>query len=88
MITKIVSASLQGRTPKRAIADQVPRLVDEKGKHLEGSLSAAQRDSLLMKEAKHDAHFKNDSCEAMRESTAALVSSLKEIGTSMMNTGN
>lgn len=80
--------NLEGPSPKRSRMDQVPRLVDEKRKHLERRLSAAQRDSLLMKEAKDDAHFKKDLCEAMRESTAAFAGSLKEISTSMMNIGN
>ena len=74
--------------PKRVRVDQVPRLVDEKRKHLERRLSAAQRDGLLMKEAKDDSQFKKDLCEAMRESTAAFSESIKEISSSMTNIGN
>ena len=74
--------------PKRARVDQVPRLVDEKRKHLERRLSAAQRDGLLIKEAKDDAQLKKDLCEAMRESTTAFSESIKEISNSMTNIGN
>lgn len=36
-------------------ANCVPKLIDNKRKHLEKKLSAAQRDGLLIKEAKEDA---------------------------------
>ena len=35
----------------------VPRLVDQKRKHLERNMSSAQRDLLLINEAKEDAKF-------------------------------
>ena len=70
---------------KRPRIDQAPVLVDEKRKHLERKLSSAQRDSLLLREAKDDAQFKKDMCSAMHESTAAFSESLKEISTAMTN---
>ena len=36
------------------------QLIDNKRKHLERSLSASQRDQLLIKEAKEDAQFRKD----------------------------
>ncbi len=78
----------QGPSTKKKRVDQVPQLVDEKRKHLERRLSAAQRDNLLLKEAKDDALFKKDMCDAIRELTATLSESVKEIGNGMNNIGN
>ncbi len=71
--------------------------MDEKRKHLERRLSAAQRDDalhrslremiLLLKEAKDDAQFKKDMCDVMRKSTAALSENVNEIGNAMNNIG-
>ncbi len=41
-------------TRKRPSANQVPVLIDTKRKHLERNLSAAQRDKLLINEAKEE----------------------------------
>ena len=46
----------------------VPRLIDNKRKHLERNLSAAQRDQLFMKEMKNDAEFRKDLLQIVRES--------------------
>ena len=43
-------------TKKRKV-NSVPKLIDNKRKHLQEKLSAAQRDELLIKEAKEDALF-------------------------------
>ncbi len=47
------SANLEGPTPKRAIMDQVPRLVDDKRKYLERRLSAAQMHQNLFYQQSH-----------------------------------
>ena len=65
----------------------VPRLIDSKRKHLEKSLSAAQRDQLLLKEAKDDAQFRKDLAQAMRESTESFTSSIKDISKAMTDLG-
>lgn len=39
---------------KRAATNQIPLLVDNKRKHLERNLSAAQRDQLILNEAKEE----------------------------------
>eukprot|EP00794_Sanderia_malayensis_P011557 gene11557-12747_t len=82
------SSDLEEPTPKRIKSSCVPQLVDDKRKHLEKRLSAAQRDNLLVKEAKDDAQFKKDLCQAMRESTASFSESIKEISNSMTGIGN
>ena len=55
-------------TKKRKV-NSVPKLIDNKRKHLQEKLSAAQRDELLIKEAKEDALFGKELAEAMQEST-------------------
>ena len=45
------------------------KLIGNKRKHLQKKLSAAQRDELLIKEAKEDALFGKELAEAMQEFT-------------------
>ena len=45
---------------KRAATNQIPILVDNKRKHLERNLSAAQRDHLMMNEAKEERELRID----------------------------
>ena len=66
----------------------VPHLIDNKRKHLERKLSAAQREQLLIREAKEDAQFRKDLSDAMRESTASFTESIKEISKSMSDIGS
>ena len=61
----------------------VPRLIDNKRKHLERNLLAAQRDQLLMKEMKNDAEFRKDLFQIMRKSNDCFSNSVKEISESM-----
>ena len=61
----------------------VPRLIDNKRKHLERNLSAAQRDQLFMKEMKNDAEFRKDLLQIVRESNDCFSNSVKEISKSM-----
>ena len=65
----------------------VPKLIDNKRKHLEKSLSAAQRDQLLIKEAKEDAQFRRDLAEAMRQSTESFAQSIKDVSKAMADLG-
>ena len=47
----------------------VPKLIDEKRRHLEKGLSAArQRDQLLLSEAKEDNLLRKEMCDALKES--------------------
>ena len=68
---------------KRKSTSVVPKLIDNKRKHLEKSLSAAQRDQLLTKEMKSDAEFRQDLAQAMRESNECFSDFVKEIRKSM-----
>ena len=67
--------------PKKS---EVPKLVDNKRKHLERNLSVAQRDRMLFNEAKEDAQFRKDLVEAMRESNIAFNASIENIGNSIL----
>ncbi|XP_065671685.1 uncharacterized protein LOC136089562 [Hydra vulgaris] len=66
----------------------VPQLIDNKRKHLERNLSAAQRDQLLLKEARDDAQFRKEMAEAMRESTKCFTESINTVSKSMTDLGN
>ncbi|CAB4021414.1 Hypothetical predicted protein, partial [Paramuricea clavata] len=73
---------------KRKISNQIPHLIDNKRKHLEKALSAAQRDKLLLNEAKEDSTFRKNLAEATRQSTESFAITLKDVSTSIMNVGN
>ncbi|CAB4002587.1 Hypothetical predicted protein [Paramuricea clavata] len=73
---------------KRKISNQIPHLIDNKRKHLEKALSAAQRDKLLLNEAKEDSTFRKNLAEATRQSTESFAIALKDVSTSIMNVGN
>ena len=60
-----------------------PKLIDHKRKHLEKTLSAAQRDQLMMKDMKGDAEFRQNLVQVMRESNETFSKSIKEISKSM-----
>ena len=55
-------------TPKSV----VPKLIDNKRKHLERTLSARQRDALLLEEAKEDKSFRKDLTDALKDSTKCI----------------
>ena len=57
----------------------IPRLIDNKRKHLERNLSAAQRDQIFMKEMKNDAEFRKDLLQTVRKSNDCFSNSVKEI---------
>ena len=72
---------------KRKSESQVPRLIDNKRKHLQKSLSAAQRDHLLLNEAKEDLQYRKDLAEAMRQSTDSFSKALEGVSNSMLQIG-
>ena len=73
--------------PSKRKGNCVPQLIDNKRKHLERNLSAAQRDQLLIQEAKEDSKFKRDLTNVMRESSDKFAESVKVIGQSMTDLG-
>ena len=66
----------------------IPQLIDNKRKHLERNLGAAQRDQILFKEARDDAHFRKEMTEAMQESTKYFTESINTFTKSMTDLGN
>ena len=68
--------------------NQIPRLIGNKRKHLEKTLSAAQRNQLLLQEAKDDAQFRKTLAETLQESNQVFTELLHGISQSMTDLGN
>ena len=68
--------------------NQVPRLIDNKRKHLEKTFSVAQRDQLLLQEAKDDTKFRKTLAETLQESNRVFAESLHGTSQSMADLGN
>ena len=52
---------------KRKAEDACIKLIDNKRKHMERTLNAAQRDQILLKESKEEMNFKKEMTDIMRE---------------------
>ena len=65
----------------------MPKLVDNKRKHMQKTLSAAQRDQVLLNKAKEDNQFRKDLAAAMRESTNSFSKALDGMSNSMVQIG-
>ena len=61
----------------------MPRLIDNKRKHLECQLSAAERDKLLINKSKEEAMFRKEMTEAIKESNLTFIRAMETFGTSM-----
>ena len=73
-----LQTSSPANTGKRKVGCSiVPRLIDNKRKHAERNLSAAQRDQLFMKEMKNDAEFRKDLLQIVRVSNDCFSNSVK-----------
>ena len=59
---------------KHEIISKVPKLIDQKRKHLEKNLSAVQHDKLLFEEAK-EASFRRELSDSLKQSSNAYVKS-------------
>ena len=68
---------------KRPGENPTPKLIDNKRKHLERHLSAAQRDQLLLQEAKEDSQFKKDIAEAIKQSNDTFAKTMQQMSESM-----
>ena len=64
-------------------SNSVPRLIDSKRKHLERQLSAADRNKLLINEAKEEAMFRKEMTEVIKESNLTFMKAMETFGTSM-----
>ena len=79
------SQSLDGH--KRKSVNPVSKLIDKR-KHLEKTLSAAQRDALLLTEAKEESEFQKDLADATHETMSCFSNALTDISSSMAQVGN
>lgn len=68
-IMAIPKVTQSGKTNKRKAAD-IPRLIDNKRKHLEKKLTSAQRDQKLLEAAKEDACVRREMMDCFKESAA------------------
>ena len=66
------------------VANAIPRLIDNKRKHLERQLSAAQRDQLFLKESKEDSQFKKDIAEAIKQSDQTFANAMQQMSQSIV----
>eukprot|EP00794_Sanderia_malayensis_P010301 gene10301-11364_t len=66
----------------------IPKLIDNKRKHLQRRLSAAQRDSILMEESKDDKIFRQQLTETLKESSQSMAKAMNSISQSMMHVSN
>ena len=73
---------------RKSEENQVPRLIDNKRKHLEKTFSVAQRDQLLLQEAKDDTKFRKTLAETLQESNRVFAESLHGTSQSMADLGN
>ena len=81
MTESAISESLKRKAP--FAADIVPQLIDNKRNILEKSLSTAQRDRLLMAEAKQRTESRLVIADAMREASAKFNEVVESISDSM-----
>ena len=69
---------------RKVMENPTPKLIDNKRRHMERQLSAAQRDQLLLNEAKEDAQFKRDIAEAIHQSNQTFAESIQNMSHSIM----
>ena len=74
-------------TIKRKAQNQVPKLIDNKRKHLEKTLSASQRDKMLLDEAKEDSKFRKDLSDCMNRSTESFTNAMDGINFTLVQLG-
>lgn len=66
----------------------VPKLIDNKRKHLERRLSASKRDALFLEEAKKETVYRRELIDAIKGSTEAMANALEGISQSMAQVSN
>lgn len=60
----------------------VPKLIDDKRKHLEKRLCQSKRDEILLKEAKEDGLFRKELCQAIKESNKMFADAMSNMSDS------
>eukprot|EP00794_Sanderia_malayensis_P014422 gene14422-biopygen11518 len=78
---------IENSRKRKPAQNEVPKLIDNKRKHLEKALSAAQRDHMLINEAKEDTKFRKELAQSMKQSSNLLSEAIKDIGSSMKQIG-
>lgn len=68
---------------KRKASSVVPTLIDNKRKHLERQLNAAERDRLLINDAKEEAMFRKEMINTIKESNATFLKAMESFSNSM-----
>lgn len=66
---------------------RIPKLVDNKRKHMEKGLSQAQRDHLLMKQAKEEVDIKKQMLSAFEASNVSIENSISKLTTCLTSLG-
>ena len=84
---KEVSSNRDAKTNNTTNKDHAAKLVDDKRKHLERRLSAAQRDALLINEAKEDRAERKEFREMLKASNESFISALNNMSESMRAIG-
>ena len=82
------SANTDTPASKRKPEDACVKLIDNKRKHMERTLSAAQRDQLILKESKEEMNFKKEMTEIMKESSKNTVNAISGMTTAIENIGS
>ena len=82
------SECLNSRKRPSSAVNAVPRLIDNKRRHLEKALSSAQRDQIFLDDAKEDKEIRRDLGNAVRESSVVFNNALTNISASMNQLGN
>ena len=72
---------------RKSTENAVPLLVDNKRKHLEKNLSAAERDKILINEAKEDKDARNNFTAAMKESNECFLKAMECMSKSVSEVG-
>lgn len=73
---------------KRGAEDACVKLIDNKRKHMERTLSAAQRDRILLKESKHEMNFRKEMTDVVRESSRNATAAITHMSTAIENIGS
>ena len=69
---------------KKIKRNPIPKLIDDRRKHLQKKLCASDRDQILLNESREDSQFKRDLAEAIRQSNELFARSTKELSQSML----
>ena len=72
-----------GNNNRKRASNMVPALIDNKRKHMERQLSAAQRDKILLQESKDEREFRKELTKSLKESSAMFAESMKAMSSSM-----